>query len=75
MRMPKEVNKYYKNCGKLRIEHEDWIATGEFAENVVCPIDDVDEVGYRRLNWFEPMDNLEYLEWKAKQKGDVNEQQ
>lgn len=66
MKMPKKINKICKNCKKLRSKHEDWSATGEYAENVVCPIKDLDKQGrYRKLSWFEPMNNLEYLEWKA----------
>lgn len=65
--MPNEVNKICKNCKQLRAKHEDWIATGEFAENVVCPTDDVDAEGrYKTLSWFEPMTNLEYLEYLDK---------
>ena len=68
-RMPKEVNKLCRKCGFLRIKHEDWIATGEFAENVVCP-SEMDEAGrFRKLDFFEPMDNLEYLEAKDKERG------
>jgi hypothetical protein len=65
--MPKEINKICKSCKQLRSKHEDWIATGEYAENVVCPTTDVDEQGLK-LSWFTPMDNLEYLEWKDEQK-------
>jgi hypothetical protein len=67
-RMPKEVNKHCRKCGELRIKHEDWIATGEFAENVVCP-SEVDEVGrVLKLDFFEPMTNLEYLEYEEKKR-------
>ena len=66
--MPKEFNKICSVCKQLRSVHEDWIATGEYAENVVCPTTDMDAEGrYRKLNWFKPMTNLEYLEYKDKQ--------
>ena len=67
-KMPKSVNLLCKKCKQLRIKHEDWIATGEFAENVVCPTE-LDERGYAiKLDFFEPMDNLEYLEEKDKER-------
>lgn len=51
-KMPKSINLFCKNCG-------------EYAENVVCQTE-MDEVGrYKQLSWFEPMNNLEYLEWKS----------
>ena len=43
-------------------------STGEYAEEAVCPTTDVDEQGrYRKLCFFEPMTNLEYLEMKDKE--------
>jgi len=68
MRMPKEYNLICKNCKQLRSKHDDWIATGEHAANVVCVTGEMDAEGrYLKLSWFEPMTNLEYLEWKDKQ--------
>lgn len=69
MKLPKEINLICKYCKQLRDKHENWIATGEYAENVVCPTDDVDPEGrYRTLCFFGPMTNLEYLEYKSKEK-------
>lgn len=66
MKMPKEINKICKNCKQLRAKHDDWIATGEYAENVVCVTGEMDKEGrYLKLSWFEPMSNLEYLEWAS----------
>jgi hypothetical protein len=63
MKMPKEVNKICRSCKQLRSKHEDWVATGEYAENAVCPTQDMDAQGrYRTISWFVPMSNLEYLE-------------
>lgn len=68
-KIPKKFNLICKNCNKLRDKHEDWIATGEYAENAICPFTEMDELGrYKKLIWFEPMDNLEYLEYKSKEK-------
>jgi hypothetical protein len=65
MKMPKHINKICKHCHQLRSKHEDWVATGEYAENVICPTDDIDPQGrYRTISWFVPMTNLEYLEWE-----------
>lgn len=66
--MPKEINRICKNCKQLRSKHDDWIATGEYAENVVCVTGEMDTEGrYLKLSWFIPMDNLEYLEYMYKQ--------
>lgn len=65
MKMPKETNRFCKNCKQLRSKHENWVATGEYAANVVCKTGKLDKEGrYLTLSWFKPMDNLEYLEWK-----------
>lgn len=66
--MTKKIDKQLcKHCYKPHNEHDDWVATGEFYEYAVCITDNVDENGrYRELSWFEPMSNLEYLEWRDK---------
>lgn len=54
-----------KHCEQPQSVHDDWIATGEYGEKCVCP-SDMDELGrYRKLIFFEPMNNLEYLEYKS----------
>ena len=67
-----EPNQICKNCKQLRSEHDHWIATGEYAENVVCTTGiEMDEQGrYRILSWFTPVTNLEFLELKSKENED-----
>jgi hypothetical protein len=65
MKKPKDTDTICKHCKRLRAEHEDWVATGEFAANVVCLNGELDENGrYAKFpTLFSPMDNLEYLEY------------
>ncbi len=66
--MKRKIDQICKHCGQLKKKHETWSATGEYAEEAVCPTTDVDEQGrYRKLCFFEPMTNLEYLEMKDKE--------
>jgi len=63
------IYKRCKHCKQLKNKHETWSATGEYAENAVCPTKDIDEQGrYRKLCFFEPMNNLDYIEYKAKKR-------
>jgi hypothetical protein len=65
MKKPKEYDQICKACKQLRSMHDDWSATGEFAPNVLCVTGETDAEGrYFKLCWFEPMTNLEFLEWK-----------
>ena len=55
-------------CHKLKDVHDDWSATGEYAEKVVCPSPEDDHGRVLNLCFFGPMSNLEYLEWKDEQR-------
>jgi len=67
-RMSKDVNQICRHCKQLRSFHEDWVATGEYAANVICTTSEIDETGrYLKRSWFSPMTNLEYLEYKDKE--------
>jgi hypothetical protein len=55
-------------CHELKDVHDDWSATGEYAERVVCPTAEDEHGRVLNLCFFGPMSNLEYLEYKSKQK-------